>query len=141
MAIKTIDTENITPEMLAELGSSYLFDDENWPLAAIKAVLEAAPAVEPAPDKCEPFCYAFRCQYRFGPPGETVIKYDVHSNDVVLETIPLYTHPPKSIDAETRAMVLELCDKYEMECERTMISSDEHDPLIQQLRERMGNHD
>ena len=67
---------------------------------------------------------------------------NVHrSNDsVTLRAAPLYTAPP-SLDTETRAMVLELCDKYEMECERTMISSDEHDPLIQQLRERMGAND
>lgn len=45
MKLKTIDTENITPEMFADISTAYLFEKNNWPLVAIKAVLEAAPAV------------------------------------------------------------------------------------------------
>lgn len=90
MAIKTIDTENITPEMLAELGSSYLFEDENWRLAAIKAVLDAAPAVESAPVERESV-------------RATLEEIAAEEENVKIRQIHI-------IDAETRAMVLELCD-------------------------------
>ena len=117
MTIKTIDTENITPEMFADISTAYLFTKDNWPLVAIKAVLEAAPAVkQSAKDSLTtaPVGYIRSDtihKLSDGPPERKVGGYIFKTaNTEERATAPLYTEPQPAIDAETRALAIEICD-------------------------------
>ena len=126
MAIKTIDTNKINTKMFAALGGYSSAVD------CIKAILDSAEEIQPS---AEPVCYL-----RFRQ-GRKYIGNNIFTDDHWYEECKKDDIGDDGTPAFPVYKAATPVEPAPVECERTIISSDEHDPLIQQLRERMGKHD
>lgn len=92
-------------------------------------------AAKPAPVECEPVGYALTDlfgQPRIEDDELTVKTYSFACSDKT-DCKPVYLHPPKDIDAETRRMVINLCNQIREQV-HTWSLVDDAETILERLR-------